>query len=468
MWVLWRALLSLVLLVGAGWFWTGAKSDAAGPGKGEAPEEIRIRHGAVEVAGNHGSTPDVRAGSLPPSIGAPRATVTDTQAADFHFELGVVEPDEGDDLEPWQVAVGDVTGDRRPDVVMSLNYSGNEPNRGHVRVRVYAQAPGGTLARPVEFDVDAPSPRHGMELVDLDRNGIPEITVVDGVRMTLFRRVGGTFERSGHVGPSDGIYPAPIDADGDGFMDLFAQGWDYGADVFLGDGRGNIRGTDHIDSPSSPDATVEASDFTADGLADVVVQSGHAVRIYPSRYQLALGAPIEFDLARMQISAPSGMTVADMDRDGRPDLVVSDQGDVNTTPVPKGVHILYRVAGNFFGDSVFLDTGAGYLWPGAVRVADVDGNGYPDVIAMLHSQDRMGYFLQGASGFAPMVTQLVDDDPFTNSTYYDNSFAIADVNSDRCPDVVLADQSSSLRVLYGRNCQVTLPRPSTPLPPRKR
>jgi hypothetical protein len=39
---------------------------------------------------------------------------------------------------------------------------------------------------------------------------------------------------------------------------------------------------------------------------------------------------------------------------------------------------------------------------------------------------------------------------------------IADVNSDGCLDVVLAEVSSSLRIFYGRNCLVMRPTTSGP------
>jgi hypothetical protein len=463
---IWKFLLLVVLLWQAMWFWGRAEPDASDSGS-DAPNEVRNSAAADGRVGAGASMSARR--EAPSQSGSYVMAGADAQVADFHFDLGVIEPNESADLAPAHVVVGDVTGDRRSDVVMSLGYIGTATNRGRVLVRVYAQLPDGTLARPIEVDIRrAIDVGHGLELVDLDANGIPEVAVVEGVGLTILKRVNGAFATSWYSAPMGGSYLATVDADGDGAMDLFAQGWDWGADVFLGDGRGGIRGAQHIGTPQAANSTVEASDFTADGLADVLVQSGHAVRIYPSRYQSAMGAPIELDLAAMQVKQPWGMTVADMDQNGRPDLVVSDQGDENTTPIPKGVHILYRGAGNTFSRSVFLDTGAGYLWPGAVRIADVDGNGYPDVITMLQSQDRMGYFLQGPSGFAPMVTQLTDDDPYSNSVYYDNSFAIADVNSDRCPDVVLVEITASLRVFYGRNCRVTNPRPSGPLPSYRR
>ena len=395
-------------------------------------------------------------------------------AEGFRFERAIIDPVESD-WAPEEVVVGDVTGDRRPDVIMTMSYYGSWPEPDvYSRLRIYAQKPDGSLATPIEIKRSWIA---GLELVDLDQRGVPEIVFGERAGLTVVSKYGTSFVPTWYagferVGATNGSV-AVIDANGDGHADLFAQGTEYGAEFFLGDGFGGISGVTRLETPYMlfPHA-VEASDFTADGLPDIVVQTsnanGNVVRIYPSRWKSSMGQLVELDLSAVQPGPFWGMTVADIDRDGRPDLVVSDQGD-NGIPLPRGIRVLYRGGGNTFSRSVFLEIQGYYNYPGTVRVADLDGNGYPDIVVMFDSNDMMGYSLQGPSGFAPMVYQNTDDNLWTNNFYRDGSYVVADINSDGCMDIVLAELSSSLRIFYGRNCQKKpAPGVAGPLPPVRR
>lgn len=413
---------------------------------------------------------------LSPYASTPSESGGAATAEAFRFDRVIIDPIHTDWL-PEEVVIGDVTGDRRPDIVMTMSYSGFWPEPDvYALLRIYEQAPNGSLRAPIQIKRKYIG---GLDLLDLDHDDASEIVFAENNAenvaesepmggLTVVTRFGTQFVPRWYAGhprlvPGNGNV-ASIDANGDGHMDLFMQTPDLGAQFFLGDGFGGIGGLTHLETSWTLGATVEASDFTADGSPDIVVQTAHVVRIYPSRWKSSMGPRIDVDLSAVQVRDPNGLTVADMDQNGRPDLVFSDQGD-NGIPLPKGIRIMYRGPGNSFTRSILLDTTGLYTNPSIVRVADVDGNGYPDIVTMFDSYDRMGYFLQGPTGFAPVVYQQTDDNPWTNNFYRDNSFAIGDVNSDGCLDVVLAELSSSLRIFYGRNCQKPVPRTGGPLRP---
>ncbi|HVI26986.1 MAG TPA: VCBS repeat-containing protein [Xanthomonadaceae bacterium] len=392
------------------------------------------------------------------------------EGGDFHFDRVAVEPIEQDWL-PVHVVVGDVTGDRRPDVVMSMGDNGSVGYTGEVQLRIYVQQPDGSLASPEKIRIQgAMDPPHSLALAQLDADGTAEIVVHDQTGLTVVSRSGEGFTMAWTPGRVRSGPIAAVDANGDRRQDIFVQGIEMrdGADIFLGSGRGGIGSVSHLDTPFiSPYGTGEASDFTGDGLPDVVIFSGYLVRVFPYEWNFGLREPIEVDVRTVQETFPAGGTVADMDDDGRPDLVLSDRGD-NGIPLPKGIHVHYRGPDDGFSHSTFLETNDSiYMDPSVVRVADVDRNGYPDIVTMFDHLGLMGYILQGPSGFDPAVYQSTDDIQGTG-WYRDDSFAIADVNSDWCPDVVLAEPSSSLVIFYGRNCRVPVPRTGGPLPPVRR
>jgi hypothetical protein len=396
----------------------------------------------------------------------PAPVMAALDSTSFAFELAIISP--VDPLWcPQNVMVRDVTGDGLPDVVLSMFYAGTNGSQGWTRVRIHAGNPDGTLAAPVELDVrNAINAGHGLEVTDLDGDGQAEIVIANRSGLTIFRRAAGAWVSSAYRGVIEALYAVTVDADADGALDVFAQGWSDGADIYYGDGHGGIRSVAHVASPAAGYNTVRTADFTADGLSDVVVTNGQGWSrfwVHPFDRIRGLQSPMEFDLTSMQSRPMSGMAIGDINRDGRPDLVTSDEGsDID----PRAVRVFYRGAANDFASVVTLTPGTNrFDRPGAVEVADVDGNGYADIVVMLNSNDGMGYFLQDASGFAPFVRLRTDDNPWTNNFYWNKSIAVSDVNRDGCQDVVVAEASSSLRIFYGHGCTPKARFTSTPLAP---
>lgn len=458
--VFWNLLAFLGAL--GGWWWyvdtINADEDRESSIQTQADERLApaVSEPTLIVYKPSGHLGPAFAGGLPPPM--PSASVFAAQG--FYFERYIAAPI---DIPPEQVVVGDVTGDQRPDIVVTMD------DWDDLYLRIYAQNVDGTLAAPLEFRMPALSGAGGsVELVDLDGDGRFEIVVGVGNGLIVFKRSGDTYTRSSFGGNVRALSLGAIDVNGDGYYDVFAQGWDEGADLYLSDRVGGFNSVQRLSTSLAGYNILEVSDFTADGFPDVVMTNGQGwpkVVVYPSVPGGGLLNPIEMRLEPFQTRPASGVTVADIDRDGRPDLLTSDQGN-GITP-ERGIHIYYRGNGNEVARHQFLLFGDQYQRPGAVQVADIDGNGYPDIVAMLNSYDQMVYVLQGPSGFAGPVFQATDDNPWTNNFYQDNSFVIADVNSDRCPDIVLAELSSSLRVFYGRNCQLPVRHTGGTLRPRQ-
>jgi hypothetical protein len=404
--------------------------------------------------------PRVRPAATSGAVTLQALAASGTSVPDFRFERQIISPVPALLTTPEQVMVGDVTGDGRPDVVLTLH---RHSSATHILLRIHEQKADGSLADPVELVVHQPrNTGTGLELVDLDGDGVQEIAVGGDKSLFLIRRSEQGFEVRRYEGSVRALYLSAIDADGDGHMDVVAQSWSDGADIHLGDGAGGIREIRHQTTSAFGYNTLATADFTADGRRDLILTNGQGwprVWVFPFQRHVGLLNPMEIDLQGFQRHPPTGMTVADIDRDGRPDLVVSDPDPYNYSP---SVRILYRGPGDSFRQALALATRKP---PGALAVADVDGNGYPDIVAMYDGWDVMAVFLQSENGFATPVEYLTDDSPWTNNSYFNKSMVIADANSDGCPDVVLAETSSSLRIFYGRNCRITMPRMSTPSPP---
>jgi len=189
-----------------------------------------------------------------------------------------------------------------------------------------------------------------------------------------------------------------FDADGDGDPDLFvcSGGNEFSPNstallsrLYLNDGKGNFsRSPQLLPSPQVFESAscVAAADFDGDGDLDLFV----GVRLKPFEY----GRPCKSYILQnngkgifsdvTQLVAPALLTAGmvtdaawfDYDRDGHPDLVLTGEY------MP--IRIFHNNAGHLLETTspAGLDSSNG--WWNRIRIADIDGDGYPDIIAGNH------------------------------------------------------------------------------------
>jgi hypothetical protein len=132
-------------------------------------------------------------------------------------------------------------------------------------------------------------------------------------------------------------------------------------------------------------------------------------------------------------SAPSSVTVADVNGDGHPDLVV-------TNIISNTVSVLLGNGDGSFRSSLNFPIFA----PTFVAVGDVNGDGRPDLIVGVSSQDsNIGVLLGNGDGtFQAARLFRAGTEPY--------SVALADLNGDGHPDMIVANSfSNNVSVLLG-------------------
>ena len=166
---------------------------------------------------------------------------------------------------------------------------------------------------------------------------------------------------------------------------------------------------------------------------------------------------------------PTGLTVADVNHDGKLDLLVGNpfgdvlvlagQGDGTFRPlldIGRSIALAVADLGNGTKDFIYANQGldrvvvdygggqpqtfTGLLAPGAVKLADLNGDGNPDlIVANSGSNNVLIYPGLGNGQFGPAVNGghgfFTGTDPV--------GITVADVNGDGRPDLVVANKGSN-------------------------
>ena len=192
-----------------------------------------------------------------------------------------------------------------------------------------------------------------------------------------------------------------------------------------------------LPSPDGPGFTAFA-DLDGDGKPDLLVLSGSVLSIYQNLVTTGTVTTNSF-AARVDLPLPSGMdamTVADVDGDGKLDVVLLNETS-NQVMILKNISTPGILTTNSFAAPVVFPTGND---PRGLAVQDLDGDGHPELIVGNWADSTVSIFHNtGAGGlttnsFAPAVTFATGPNP--------QGLAVADLDGDGQPDIVTADTAN--------------------------
>lgn len=216
---------------------------------------------------------------------------------------------------------------------------------------------------------------------------------------------------------------AVADFDADGKADLAVLG-DQGLFVLLGDGRGGLRPMPLVPAGRSPSAMAIA-DLDRDGKLDIVVANHEADYV-----TLLLGDGAgRFTPRTLPLRSkphPHAVAVGDFDGDGKPDLAVDSFEDDRLT-------LLFGRDG-WKGPGIPHGIGTRPYY--TLAAADLDGDGRVDLVCPNYGRGTVSIlFGDGKGGFAhaPASPLRAGPTPF--------AAIVADVNGDGRPDILVANYS---------------------------
>ena len=143
-------------------------------------------------------------------------------------------------------------------------------------------------------------------------------------------------------------------------------------------------------------------------------------------------------------TSPIDVKIADMDGDGKPDLIVGNWGD-STISIYRNISTNGTLVAGSFADPVVFDTGD---QPYHIAVADIDGDGKPDIITPNSSDGTITIFRNlGTPGSFTTNSLAAGVDFTTGGAPF--QIAVGDLNGDGKPEIVVADSSGPNFFLFG-------------------
>jgi VCBS repeat protein/Big-like domain-containing protein len=244
------------------------------------------------------------------------------------------------------------------------------------------------------------------------------------------------------------------DVNGDGHLDVVETNGSVG--VLLGNGDGTLQPPIYYTLGEPGADSVYVVDVNGDGLPDIVVANqgggnngGGSVSVLLNG---ANGVPGTFQPAVTYDSGSGGSSadsvfVVDMNGDGFPDIVVANQGGGSNGD--GSVSVLFGVGDGTFQPAVTYDSGG--VQATSVAVADVNGDGFPDILVgnncfglnnCPNQQGGAAVLLNNGSGVFTLTNNYQTGGPTT-------SIVVGDVNDDGIPDLVVGCASYGGGFLLG-------------------
>jgi hypothetical protein len=360
---------------------------------------------------------------------------------------------------PAAVAIGDVTGDGRSDVVMTTHFYFDPAN--DYRVWVFAQQPDGSLATPVSY-ATAGSYTNGLDSVaagDLTGDGLNDVVVgLTGLGVQVFPQLPtGALGEPTLYATADGRLIRLGHLDGDGHLDVAAIGWGTNTvSVLRGDGSGGLLAPVQYPAQHAGYDDLEVGDVSGDGRDDIVVMSGHSYAVPHVSVLAQLSGGGFAPAAEYRVGTnvnTNGIGIGDVTGDGRNDVIASYGGNRPSSFVA----VFAQSAG---GVLAAPNSYPSYDIPESVEVADFNLDGRQDALTLHGGWQRAGLYSGQAGG--SLAAEELYALPYA-SHYEGHGLAVGDVNGDGSPDVALADYNNGLVVL--RNTLAGEPPPPPPPPP---
>jgi hypothetical protein len=304
------------------------------------------------------------------------------------------------------IAVGDLDGDGKPDIVTANYLSGT------ISIFHNTSTPG-TISFESKVDISVGSPG-SVAIGDLDGDGLPDIVVgnISATTVYVLRNTSTagsiTFDLAVSLTTANTVQQVLIaDVTGDGKPEILATS--YGSSSYVSIFKNNCSsGT--ISFASKADYSVgtysrqfAVGDMDGDGKPDLIVSSYGGGNVYVLRNtrssnSISFASGVVFAVG----SWPFAPAIGDLDGDGKPDMAVSNYNS-STVSIFRNTATSGSITSSSFDAKVDLTTNTSTI---SAVIADLDGDGKPELIVGSYAANAISVYRNLSSKSSALFYQI--------------------------------------------------------------
>lgn len=199
---------------------------------------------------------------------------------------------------------------------------------------------------------------------------------------------------------------------------------------------------------------VALGDLNGDGLPDLIVANNNNGYASVFRNASVASGSLSFVLVSPTLSTGVNtrqISTVDLDGDGKLDLAIAQNNNNSTVRASSDYIRLFRNTTTVGSNTITFTTGPTNV-PSAsgVNIADFDGDGKPDIVALVDIQNQISIFRNLSVSGTITFTATPQTFNFTAGAS-GNFVAIGDLDQDGKPDVVVSTTANTLSIFHNQS-----------------